>query len=398
MNNSFGVSGRSKARSQEELPNTDYNYNSNSNSNSNFNKNNEDKIDKRLEFLFDILDLSDIISIIKSNKISFNDILYLSKEDLIELNINLCSRNRILKFIDSFKTFGEKYTIEELKYFFKANRHLIINQDYINNSNLLSNLENNYNFNSTPKNKTINNNQNNNNSSECNNNRIDKFFTTFQNVENDNEQEEININIGNNSSNNNNNYFGNNKNSTPNFSDRENRYSFNTNNTNINNTDKENNYKEKLTQNSNTNTNTNTNSNYSNNLTNNSNISGKTKQDTKIEDLVRNYNNTTTNTNSNNNSNTTKNNLKESLSPNQKLDNNNLFQSLPTKIGNSKIKNENEIVMKNLNDAPVYEHKLSLPNSTKYSVIRGKRSFINFNKEFLEVNEQVYTNYINTIY
>jgi len=34
MNNSFGVSGRSKARSQEELPNTDYNYNSNSNSNS----------------------------------------------------------------------------------------------------------------------------------------------------------------------------------------------------------------------------------------------------------------------------------------------------------------------------------------------------------------------------
>lgn len=57
----------------------------------------EENVDNRLEFTLKTLDLENLIPIFKSNILTFNDLLFLSKEDLLEMNVQLGPRNRILK-------------------------------------------------------------------------------------------------------------------------------------------------------------------------------------------------------------------------------------------------------------------------------------------------------------
>ena len=321
--------------------------------------------DKRLEFLFDILDLSDNFIIFKNNKISFNDVLYLSKEDLVELNINLCSRNRILKFIETYKSFGEKFTLDELKYFFKGNRHMIINQNYIQNSNLL-NIGIVENVNSSNKNckEKRNKSKEEENFNENDRGFIHHNFSTFQNNENE-DKDPIIDNMKNNSSERLDDYkelnFNNTGHSSPNFK----------NNYNLNSFSNEKNTKD----------------------VNSERGSGRKNQANQEKNRKPNRIDFETFGESN------------FMQFNENENSNNFFHSLPTKTGSSNKPTAREKLINNLNVHVVdkenissktendycedSENKLSLPNSTKYSVIRGKRAFKNFNKDFIQVNEEV---------
>ena len=58
----------------------------------------EDDEDDRLTYTLITLDLGDLIHIFEENNISFVDMLFLTKEDLKELQLKLYQRNRIHNF------------------------------------------------------------------------------------------------------------------------------------------------------------------------------------------------------------------------------------------------------------------------------------------------------------
>ena len=89
----------------------------------NVNSNNEelDRTDPRLALAMIKLGLENLIHIFTNNKITFNDLLFLTKEDLNELNFHLYQKNRILSFINDYKKIAKNYTIEEVESFFMYN-------------------------------------------------------------------------------------------------------------------------------------------------------------------------------------------------------------------------------------------------------------------------------------
>lgn len=87
----------------------------------------ENEMDKKLKYVLKTLDLYQFRNSLRDNCISFNDILLLSKNDLIEMGIQLGPRNRILKFAEQYKTYAKDFDFEELKRFFSENRNLVIN-------------------------------------------------------------------------------------------------------------------------------------------------------------------------------------------------------------------------------------------------------------------------------
>ena len=67
-----------------------------------------------LEIVFDHLGVEKIyLEKIYSNKIDFSDLLFLTKEDLKEMNIPIGPRNRILNFIVNFTTYKENLKIDK---------------------------------------------------------------------------------------------------------------------------------------------------------------------------------------------------------------------------------------------------------------------------------------------
>ena len=162
--------------------------------------------DPRLELTLKYLDINSTLPTFITNNISFNDLLLLSKNDLVELGFSLVERNRILHFSQEFKNFGKKYNIEEINKFFdifhNLNMRLIaINNNNnnietflptneINNINNYYNNENNYNFSNYDK--------NNNNLGISNSDSLYLDDKTYQNNNN------INIISGNNINNKNN--------------------------------------------------------------------------------------------------------------------------------------------------------------------------------------------------
>ena len=85
--------------------------------------------------------------------------LLLSKEDLIELQLEIFQRNRILNFSKLFTKYAKNYSIREISDFFTFNKQFIFNstiydkvvtnninlyQNDINDSNY--NIDNNYNY------------------------------------------------------------------------------------------------------------------------------------------------------------------------------------------------------------------------------------------------------------
>jgi hypothetical protein len=68
---------------------------------------NDNKVrDDKLIELLKKLDLEDHLYTFMENKINFCDLVLLTKEDFIELNIKLGPRNRLLKFIEDYKCCG----------------------------------------------------------------------------------------------------------------------------------------------------------------------------------------------------------------------------------------------------------------------------------------------------
>ena len=144
--------------------------------------------DDRLTYTLITLDLGNLIHIFEDNNISFVDMLLLTKEDLIELQLEIFQRNRILNFSKLFTKYAKNYSIREISDFFTFNKQFIFNSsiydkvyssnmnDFQNeneNNNNMNNFdtinpETNY-LNTEPNNKNnMNNNMHNNNNSNGN--------------------------------------------------------------------------------------------------------------------------------------------------------------------------------------------------------------------------------------
>ena len=108
-------------------------------------------IDPRLELTLKYLDITSTLEIFINNCISFNDLLLLSKKDLIELGFSLVERNRIFNFAQEYKTFGVKYNISEINDFFhkyeNLNIRLVTNNNYYNKYKIKAKETNNENIN-----------------------------------------------------------------------------------------------------------------------------------------------------------------------------------------------------------------------------------------------------------
>ena len=83
--------------------------------------------DDRLTYTLITLDLGNLIHIFEDNNISFVDMLLLSKEDLIELQLEIFQRNRILNFSKLFTKYAKNYSIREISDFFTFNKQFIFN-------------------------------------------------------------------------------------------------------------------------------------------------------------------------------------------------------------------------------------------------------------------------------
>ena len=95
---------------------------------------NQENVDPRLELTLNYLDINSILPTFITNNISFNDLLLLSKNDLIELGFSLVERNRIIHFSQEFKRYGKKYNIQEIHNFFNEFQNLNMRLNSINNN------------------------------------------------------------------------------------------------------------------------------------------------------------------------------------------------------------------------------------------------------------------------
>ena len=111
--------------------------NKNTLNNKEYNKNiiNKANIDPRLEVTLSYLDINSTLPTFITNNISFNDLLLLSKKDLIELGFSLVERNRILHFSQEYKRYGKKYNIQEINNFFDEFQNLNMKSVSMNNTN-----------------------------------------------------------------------------------------------------------------------------------------------------------------------------------------------------------------------------------------------------------------------
>ena len=92
------------------------------------NRNIEDKNsydDELIKLTLKYLDINKEFPIFKQNNIKFNDLLLLTRADLIELNVALVERNRLLNFSKNYLRCANAYSIEEINRFF--NEYKILN-------------------------------------------------------------------------------------------------------------------------------------------------------------------------------------------------------------------------------------------------------------------------------
>ena len=100
----------------------DKEYNDYQNPSSNNENNNINDIeDYRLNFVLQKLGLESLINVFESYHMSFNDVLFLSKDDLNELGFKIFQKNRLLSFIEEYTSKAQNYTLEEIKAFFEEN-------------------------------------------------------------------------------------------------------------------------------------------------------------------------------------------------------------------------------------------------------------------------------------
>ena len=109
------------------------NINNNNNNHNDVLKNN---YDERIKLVFNYLNIENILSIFISNNIVFNDLLILSKEDLIDLGIPMLERNRIIHFIQAYTKVSKHYNINEINSFFQKNKSLNLSSLNKNSKNI----------------------------------------------------------------------------------------------------------------------------------------------------------------------------------------------------------------------------------------------------------------------
>lgn len=111
--------------------------------NSNSQNNNSYYKDTKLELIMEALDFKEYGELFFKNKVKFEDLFILSKEDLNELKIPLGPRNRILKFIEEFRIFNnnkENYTDKQIQRFFEMKNftNFLAHSEIITEDNLHS--------------------------------------------------------------------------------------------------------------------------------------------------------------------------------------------------------------------------------------------------------------------
>ena len=88
----------------------------------NINNNTNNNIDPRIQLIIKYLDIGKITPLL--NNINFNDLLLLSRNDLVNLGLPILERNRILNFSQQFLKYTNNYSIEEINSFFQNNQNL----------------------------------------------------------------------------------------------------------------------------------------------------------------------------------------------------------------------------------------------------------------------------------
>jgi len=167
--------------------------------------------DDRLTYTLITLDLGNLIHIFEDNNISFVDMLLLTKEDLIELQLEIFQRNRIINFSKLFTKYAKNYSIQEISDFFTFNKQFIFNSiiyDKVSSSNINNQFQNEIN------NTNINNDNVNNMAYEFNNPETN-YINTEPNSKNKNLIDNNNANTIFNQSTMNKNYQNKMKNSNP---------------------------------------------------------------------------------------------------------------------------------------------------------------------------------------
>ena len=112
--------------------------------------------DNKLIYTLKILDLENLFNEFNLNYITFHDLFLLTRDDLLEMNIPIGPRNRILNFCIEFKKYAKKYDYNELVNFFKSNKGFVFNENEEMENNINNNNNDNYNSNDTYNNNDIN--------------------------------------------------------------------------------------------------------------------------------------------------------------------------------------------------------------------------------------------------
>ena len=143
------------------------NINNNEDNNSkNVNKE-SNEYDEKVAYVLTALGLENIIDKFSSNFICFNDLFLLRRQDLLEMNVPIGKRNRLLHFLEKYKNIAINYDFDEVKnYLFKYKNlyknNLFIDKDTIPTINTISsnmtNIKNDNNFNNIDLNNSKTNN------------------------------------------------------------------------------------------------------------------------------------------------------------------------------------------------------------------------------------------------
>ena len=88
--------------------------------------------DDRLMYVLVTLGLGNLIFIFNEKKISFIDLLFLSKENLKDMGLEIYQRNRIYNFSTTFNEFARTYSIKEISKFFNINKQFLFNPTIYN--------------------------------------------------------------------------------------------------------------------------------------------------------------------------------------------------------------------------------------------------------------------------
>ena len=104
--------------------------------------------DKRIIFILSNLDLDDLINKFSYHCITFNDLFLLTKQDLLEMKIPIGQRNRLMHFLDKYKSLSNNYDFNEITKYLDKYKKIYKNNSYIdrdisNNINTMPNFKNN---------------------------------------------------------------------------------------------------------------------------------------------------------------------------------------------------------------------------------------------------------------